>query len=338
VAALDGMTTPRDPRSSDEERDRGASRVSAVSRELVEQGQGVWARLRDSRPFRSFFHFTDVGGSVLAAGMSYQAVFAVFAALWIGFSVFGIVLRGRPELLESLIEQLNLFVPGLVGTGDGGAVQLAMLLQSRTLDWSSAIAGAALVYVAVTWFTGTRRAIRIIFGLEVRQYRNVVLLKLRDLVLALGFLLAIIVSAALTVFSSNLTDLLVSWFGGDPDGWLLGGLGTVARYGAMYVFDTLVLVAIFRLLAEVRVPRWSLLRGCALGGLALFGIKVLGSSLLGGASHNPLLASFAVLVGLLIWFNVICRTLLLTGCWIAAGQDDELGRPDPDRSRVLDVF
>lgn len=271
------MTTPRDPEPSQEGRDRGASRVSAVGRELVGRGESIWSRLRDSRPFRAFFHFTDVGGSVLAAGMSYQAVFAVFAALWIGFSVFGIMLRGRPELLESLIMQLNLFVPGLVGTDDDGAVSLAALLQSRTLDWSSAIAGVALVYVAVAWFTGTRRSIRIIFGLEVRQYRNVVLLKLRDLLLALCFLLAILVSAALTVLSSNLTDLLVSWLGGDPDGWLLGGLGTIARYGAMYVFDTLVLMAIFRLLAEVRLPLWSLLRGCALGSAALFGMKVLGS-------------------------------------------------------------
>ncbi|QZY53287.1 YihY/virulence factor BrkB family protein [Leucobacter tenebrionis] len=338
MTPLDDMTTPRDPRPSSEGRDRGAFRVSAAGRELVQQGQGVWSRVRDSRPLRSFFHFTDVGGSVLAAGMSYQAVFAVFAALWIGFSVFGIVLRGRPELLDSLIEQLNLLVPGLVGTGDGGAVSLTTLLQGRTLDWSSAVAGVALVYVAVTWFTGTRRAIRIIFGLEVRQYRNVLLLKLRDLVLAVAFMLAIMVSAALTVFSSNLTTLLLSWIGGDPDGWLMSGLGTIARYGAMYVFDTLVLVAIFKFLAEVHVPRWSLVRGCALGGLALFGIKVLGASLLGGASNNPLLASFAVLVGLLIWFNVICRTLLLTGCWIAVGQDADLGRPDPERSRLLDVF
>ena len=299
---------------------------------------GVWSWLRVSRPFRSFFHFTDVGGSVLAAGMSYQAVFAVFAALWIGFSVFGIVLRGRPELLDSVIAQLNLFVPGLVGTDNDGAVSLATLLQGRTLDWSSAIAGVALVYVAVAWFTGTRRSIRIIFGLEVRQYRNVVLLKLRDLALALGFLLAFIVSAALTVLSSNLTDLLLSWLGGNANGWLLGGLGTIARYGAMYLFDTVVLVAIFRLLAEVRLPLWSLLRGCALGGAAMFGMKVLGASLLGGTPNNPLLASFAVLVGLLIWFNVICRILLLTGCWIATGQSCELGRPDPARSRVFDVF
>ena len=35
----------------------------------------------------------------------------------------------------------------------------------------------------------------------------------------------------------------------------------------------------------------------------------------------------AVLIGLLIWFNLICRMLLLTSSWIATGQDPELGLP-----------
>ena len=60
------------------------------------------------------------------------------------------------------------------------------------------------------------------------------------------------------------------------------------------------------------MPWWALFRGCAIGAGVLFGLKVLGASLLGGASSNPLLASFAVIVGLLIWFNLVCRTVLLT--------------------------
>ncbi len=274
---------------------------------------------------RTFFHFTDVGGAVLAAGMSYQAVFAVFAALWIGFSIFGIVLRGRPELLDSLVEQINMFVPGLVGSSSQSPVVLKDLLEGRALDFGTVIAGAALVYVAVTWFTGTRRAIRIIFGLEVREYRNVLLLKLRDLLLGIGFMVAIVISAALTVLSSDLTETVVSWFGGDPNGWLVSRVGSVARYGAMILFDVAVLTAIFRLLAEVKIPRRKLLQGCLLGAVVLFGIKVLGTMVLSGTSNNPLLASFAVIIGLLIWFNLICRVLILTGCWIATGLDADKG-------------
>ena len=292
---------------------------------FVAQSRTLWDRVQRTRPWRTFSHFTDVGGNVLSGGMSYQALFAVFAALWVGFGVFGLMLADRTELLHSLIEQINVFVPGLIG--DDGAVRTGLLLEARALNWTSAIAAGALLWVVLNWFTGTRRAIRIVFGLDVKQYRNAVLLKLRDLVLALIFGVAILVSAALTVFSSNLTAVIFAWLDWSPENWLLGTMGSLVRYGAMYVFDVLVLMAMHRFLAEVRVPRLRLLMGCALGGAALLGLKMLGAALLGGASSNPLLASFAVFFGLLIWFNFICRVLLLTAAWIATGLDRSLGLP-----------
>ena len=280
---------------------------------------------------RAFFHFVDVGGNVLSAGMSYQAVFAVFAALWVGFGVLGVWLRSRTELLASLIEQINLLVPGLLG--EDGLVSVSALLSERSFDWTSIAAGVALLWVTITWFTGTRRSIRIIFGLDVREYRGALILKVRDLVLALLFFAALLVSAALTVFSSNITDWLLSMFDISPDSWLIGGFGMTARYALLYVFDVAVLLGIHYFLAEVRVGRWHLLWGCALGGSVLLGLKVLGTWLLTGVSANPLLASFAVLIGLLIWFNLVCRTLLLTASWIVTGVDRRLGTPEESASR-----
>lgn len=290
--------------------------------------------MQSTRPWRTFSHFIDVGGTVLAAGMSYQAVFAVFAALWVGFGVFGIVLTGRPELLDTLIEQINLLVPGLLGSGDDNLVNPEELLGGRAFNLTSIIAGVILLWVALNWFTGTRRAIRLIFSLDVKQYRNAVLLKMRDFVLAITFALAILISAALTVFSSNLTDVLFNWLGWDPENWLLGTMGTVARYAAMYLFDVITLMAMHRYLAEVRVPRLRLIRGCGLGAAALLVLKILGGVLLGGASRNPLLASFALIIGLLIWFNFICRVLLLTASWIATGIDRTLGLPLEDTRQL----
>ena len=312
--SLDSISTGREADGS------FIARVADVIRER-------WRWVQRTRPWRTFSHFTDVGGSVLTAGMSYQALFAVFAALWVGFGIFGIVLSGRPELLATLIEQINTFVPGLIGEGENGLVHIDVLLSASILSWTGAIAALSLLWVAINWFTGTRRSIRIIFGLDVRQYRNAVLLKLRDFVLALIFGTVILVSAALTVLSSNFTDAVFGWLGWSQDTWLFGTMGTLTRNVAMYVFDVLVLMAMHRYLAEVRVPRLRLLLGCALGGLALLGLKILGTVLLGGATGNPLLASFALFIGVLLWFNFICRVLLLTASWIAAGIDRSLGLP-----------
>lgn len=301
--------------------------VLRYTRSMIARARELWQWVQRTRPYRTFSHFTDVGGSVLSAGMSYQALFAVFAALWVGFGIFGIMLSGRVELLNTLIEQLNTFVPGLIGAGEGGLVDVDVLLSASILSWTGVVAAVSLLWVAINWFTGTRRSIRIIFGLDVKQYRNAVLLKLRDFVLAMLFGAAILISAALTVLSSNLVDAIFGVLGWRQDTWLFGTMGTFTRYAAMYVFDVLVLMAMHRFLAEVRVSRLRLIVGCSLGGLALLGLKVLGAALLGGATSNPLLTSFALFIGVLLWFNFICRVLLLTASWIATGLDRTLGLP-----------
>ena len=50
---------------------------------------------------------------------------------------------------------------------------------------------------------------------------------------------------------------------------------------------------------------------------------MLGNSLLGGASNNPLIASFAVFIGLLIWFNLVCQVVLAAAAWVAVGIKDD---------------
>src|SRR5690625_734951 len=113
----------------------------------MERALKLWHRLQKTRPLRALSHFTDSGGPVLAGGMSYQALFAVFAGLWLGFGVLGIFLRGREELLEVIVEQINTFVPGLLGSD--GAVSLSMLLSNRGFDLMSLVAAVSLLGVTL---------------------------------------------------------------------------------------------------------------------------------------------------------------------------------------------
>ncbi|MBW8873294.1 MAG: hypothetical protein JF618_14440, partial [Leifsonia sp.] len=54
-----------------------------------------------------------------------------------------------------------------------------------------------------------------------------------------------------------------------------------------------------------------------------------GSALLGGATNNPLIASFAVLAGLLIFFNLVGQVILISASWIATGLEDAGIEIDP---------
>lgn len=279
-----------------------------------------------TRVYRTIDRFNDAGGNIISAGMSYQALFATFAALWVGFGVFGFILDARPALQEAIVKRLNLLVPGLIGDSTGeGAVSVALLLTTRTLDWTSFAAAIALLWVAISWFTGTRRAVRLIFRLP-RAYSTALKMKIRDAMLAFGFGIAILLSASLSVMSTQFLHGFFVRFGITEPYWLLDSVTNVSILVAMIIFDTLVLVAIVRILAGIQVDKLNLWVGALMGGVALAGIKLLGSALLGGATSNPLLASFAILIGMLIWFNLISRVVLLTVSWIASGVSAEQHR------------
>jgi membrane protein len=96
-----------------------------------------------------------------------------------------------------------------------------------------------------------------------------------------------------------------------------------------------VLAALYRILAGVPIPPRPLWQGAFLGGVALGVLKALGSALLGGASSNPLIASFAVIVGLLIWFNLVCQVILVGAAWVVVNARDQGVPLDPigDRDR-----
>ena len=48
---------------------------------------------------------------------------------------------------------------------------------------------------------------------------------------------------------------------------------------------------------------------------------MLGATIVGGGG-NPLLASFAVILGLLVWFGLVCQVILIAATWISVDMAD----------------
>ncbi|MBB5633596.1 membrane protein [Cryobacterium mesophilum] len=281
------------------------------------------------RPIRVFIHFLDQRGFLLAAGLSFQSIFAVFAGIWVGFASAGLILRGSDRLSEAFFTTLARSVPGLLSwNGRDGVIDPAQLMQAEILGWTGAIAAVGLLFTAVGWLSSARDAVRALFNLP-GERMNFVLLKLKDFALMIGFGAALIVSAALSVFSTQALGTALGWFGLSDDSMLSTVLGRIVGLVLMLVLDTVVLGTLYRVLSGLKIPMRRLVVGSLLGAIALGILKVLGSLLLGGAGRNPLLAGFAIIIGLLIWFNLICVVILLGASWIAVGMSDAGIAADP---------
>ena len=285
-------------------------------------------RVQALKPVRVFLHYSSRRGPLLSAGLSYQAIFAVFAAIWLAFSVAGLVLNANPALRGALFDLIGTAVPGLIDRGNGGAIDPNLLLSTGVLGWTGALALVGTLFTAIGWLGSARDAVRDIAGLA-SPATHFALLKLRDLGLALAFGVALLVSAALSVGSTAALAWLQSLVGIDSASLAATITTRVVGLALMFALDVGTLVALYRVLAGVPIPRRPLIQGAVLGAVALGVLKVLGSTLLGGASSNPLLASFAVIIGLLIWFNLVCQVILLGAAWVVVSATDAGSPLDP---------
>jgi membrane protein len=277
------------------------------------------AKILALRPVRVFQHYGSEGGALLAAGMTYQAVFALFAALWVAFSVLGFVIAADPTLQQAIFSAIDNAVPGVVG--DGGLVDPETLLQTSGLTWTGAIALVGLLLTAVGFLASMRDAIRRIFDLP-PSTQPFAVQKAKDLGLALGFGAVILISAIMSVVSTAALGAVFSLFGIDDESLFAVIVARVIGYAIVFAIDLATLAAAYRILSAIKIPPKRLFAGAAIGAAALGVLKAAVTlGLIGGTGSNPLLAGFAIL-GLMIFLNFVCQALLIAASWIAVGMKD----------------
>jgi len=307
---------------------------SAVEQEKPSGIAAIIAKTMKLKPVRVFLHFTTRGGPLMASGLSYQAIFAVFAGLWVGFSIIGLVIQRNTELRNSIIDTIAASVPGLIDPGDGsGAIDPSILLDTGALNLTGIIALAGLLFTALGFLASARDAVRRVFELHAPP-ANFLLLKLKDLGLAIAFGAAIVLSTALSSGSTVLLGYALDFVGIGSDSLAATVLGRTIGLAVVLALDTIVLAALYRILSGIPIPRGRLFGGALLGGIGLGALKAVGNTLLGRDPNNPLLASFAIIIGLLIFFNLVCQVILLCAAWIAVGMEDNGIAADPEAAEA----
>lgn len=276
---------------------------------------------QSSRLARTLKRYSTADGSVLAGGIAYAALFSVFAGLAIGWTIFMAVLGDNEVLRDAVLTEIDNFAPGIVDTGDGrGAISPDQLVASSGFSIASIVAVVVLAFSATRFVNATRMSVRAMFNME-RVTENFVVGKLKDIAGLGSFGLGVLGSAAASVVVGISTGWLLGLFGAedtDAGRLLIKALGFLV----VLVVDALTLVVVIRVVAAAEPPRRDLWLGAFGGALAIGVLKVLGTSVVGGSS-DPLMASFAVIVTLLLWVNIMARIMLYTAAWMANPRSEE---------------
>ena len=278
------------------------------------------ARVKATRAYRAWKRYGDAHGNVLAGGVSFFAFFSIFPAVALAFTVFGFVLRSRPDLLQAVTAQLSQTLPGFVQ--DAAHPQGIIPVKAPrpgALTVTGIVAFVALVLSGLGWLGALREGIRAVFGVE-GSVGNVVTGKLRDLGVLVTLGLGVALTAILTSAVGAAAGWVASHVGLSGSAWVV----TVAGLLVSAVADSALMLLLMRVLSDIDVPWQRLRTGAVVGGVGFTLLKFFGAALASHASSNPLFASVAVVVGLLFWLNLIARLTLVSAAW--AANDAGIGR------------
>lgn len=282
---------------------------------LLARGKSTLAALRANNAavdhaFRAYQRFDEARGNRLAASVTYFGFLSFFPLLALGFAALGYVVEVYPDARAQVTDLIEEAFPGLIGTGDN-QINVQDIADARAGVGVLALLG--LLYAGLGWVDALREALRMMWQ-QGPPVRNFVVRKVFDAAvlgtLGVGLLLSVVVSSLSTSATRAALDL-VGW----EDSTAAAVLLKVLAVTLALVADTVIFLILFARLPGVRTPWRRVFTGALLAAVGFEVLKVVGTFLIGRTTTNPLYGTFAVIVGLLIWMNLVSRFLLFAAAW-----------------------
>jgi membrane protein len=281
--------------------------------------KALLATLRQERPaldhlIRAYGRYTADAGDRLAAAVTFFGFLSFFPILALATTVLSYVLG--PDAVDTVVEQVDEYAPGL-------AEQLG-LRDILSADRAAGIAGVlgllALLYSGLGWVDALREAVRTIWHHNVQE-GNFLVKKLKDVVILVGLGITLLVSIGISAVSGAFSDTALELVGLQDS-----TVATVVTFALGVVLGLLTSTAIFLFLfwrlPKVQSPFRRVFRGALLAGVLFEVLKRVGALYIERTTENPIYGIFAVVVGLLVWINIVSRMLLVCAAWTVTAPYD----------------
>jgi membrane protein len=290
------------------------------------------ARLNVFRPMRVWQHYNLAHGPLMSAGIGFNMFFSITGLLATGFSIAGLVLAGQPALVDAVIANVAESAPGLLKVdGSEGLVNPKDLLNPGGLGLAAIIAAVITLFTSLGWIASMRDGLRGVADLAPLK-RNPVMMKLFDAGTLLLLGVALIASAGVSIVFGTAAAWLIGLLALDEA--IAKPIAAIVKLVVPFLLNWVTAVVMFRLAGGLRLPKRAFLEGTFLAAVGTTILQVFSTELLARAGQNPILAPFAIIIGLLIWFNLISQVYLFSAAWSAVREAD-LSKPEPKRNPTL---
>ncbi|MFL6239976.1 MAG: YihY/virulence factor BrkB family protein [Actinomycetes bacterium] len=281
---------------------------------------------------RAWQRYSKDNGGQLAASVTYYGFLSFFPLIALAFSVLGYVVAHDPSISKSVEDALEQALPGIVGHGSN---QIDVGTIAAAKAGAGIIGLLGLLYAGLGWVDAMRQALRQMWHQEVNA-GNVVVRKFWDVVVLVGLGVALLASVLLSSGATTATNHVLDW------------LGLSGSTGAKILIKVLVPILavganvaifgwLFTRLARSSEPRGRVLRGALLMAVLFEALKQVGAFYLHGTTSNAMYGTFAAVVGLLVWINIVSRLMLLCAAWIVTAPYDSDRKPSGTANGTADA-
>ena len=294
-------------------------------------------RLRERRPFldhlvRTYGRYQADTGDRLAAAVTFYWFLSLFPILLVAIAILGFALGDGAS--TTVTHGLRGYLPPAVAKTVGDVIQ-----NSKGKAGILGLIGTLLS--GLGWIDGLREAIRTIWHQNVTA-GNFITRKILDIGVLLGLFAVIAASVLVSGAATVSQDAVISFLGqtSTPGVALLTRvLGFVIGGGV----DTLVFLYLFSRLARVRSPLRRLLKGALFGAVGFELVKFFGAIYVARTTSKgeATYGTFAVVVGLLLFLNLVTRVILLAAAFtVTAPYDSDVapsGTADSEQARKAGI-
>lgn len=281
--------------------------------------QAALASARDRRPsldhlIRAFGRYQADAGDRQAAAVTFFGFLSFFPILALATSVLSYALGD--DAVGTVVREVNSYAPGLADQ-----LGLEEILTDNTKAGVAGLLGlVGLLYSGLGWVDALREAIRAMWHHNVKA-GNFLVKKAKDVVILLGLGVTVVASVAVSAATGAFTDVALDAIGLEKT-VVATALAKVVGITLGLATSTALFLFLFWRLPKVRSPFRRVVRGALLAAALFELLKRVGAIYIERTTENPLYGSFAVIVGLLVWINIVSRMLLICAAWTVTAPYD----------------
>lgn len=322
------MVTQPNPANLDE---RGVERTRKDEPGMIDKYRDKWQWF--DHIMRMQERYTEHGGNQYAAGITYFSVLSLFPLLMLTFAILAMVLAGNHDLMDKVTTSITDSAGGEMGE------TLKTVIEDAVAQRKSVFSVALLLalWTGLSWVAHLRMGASEMWKVN-GLADNFIVGKLKDLVVLIGLIFALIVAFAITaVGNSGITDRLIEMVGLDG----VPGIRFLTFAAALVIgviANWLVFAWMIGALPRAKTHRKSVAKAAIIGAVLFEVFKQFATLFFSNALSNPAAATFGPIIGIMVTMYLIWRILLYCSAWAATTPESlaEL-RPEAPPAAIIRV-